>query len=40
MLVIVVFAVLPDNPAVELVKVFGQLRPVVVEFIHCYLLFI
>ena len=31
-LIIAVFAVLPDNPAVGLVKVLGQLRPVVVEF--------
>ena len=39
-LVIAVFAVLSDNPAGGLVKVLGQLRPVVVEFIHCYLLFL
>ena len=31
---------LTDNPAVGLVKVVGQLRPVVVKFQYCYLLFL
>ena len=39
-LVMAVIADLPCNPSVELEKVFGQLRPVVVKFKHCNLLFL
>ena len=38
-MVIAVDSALPSNPAVGLDKVFSQLRPVVVKFVHCYLFY-